>query len=996
MLQPHHFLHAGHSNFWDYSSFYTRSDRPYECKFRLMSRSEGKRLVMNGVANEMRLKLHLPVILSVVMMVLIVSSSFSLLQESAGSVNPRISGGIMASTVQEKNGFREQSVMQPKNFTAINPYLYTAEPAPMGIADYGVGPNGIPYETNRTSYTGTVNISSISTFNSSWPEDSMGFQLNLNLVFINSGNRYVFWVQDVALLNTTSHEIQFLDNIWNSSQSQSGILNSSVSGNGTVGNSGGVGFYYYVPASKPGNLIDLSYPATVVLRMNTTLDSSGSPQVNFSYNDGYGWVTYDRVVFSFANNVGDVPEFQVSGFSYKPDNLPMDAEFIMGGPGGGSDTEDIASSISMMLDYWNGYNYQAVSNAFDFGSNTAEGISNVSIASTPAGESGTPGISAESGPGVLEMAYNTSTTGFLNLSSPNFPSGHLYINTTVVPYENGGANVTLYSGSYDVHLVSGAQKMNFGTVTILPGSVTRITTVSSYWVNFTESGLPPGSYWGVNVSGILKSSTGSSISLLLQNGTYFYNVSTIPGYLAVSNSGKLSISGAPVSIYVKFSQIKYELHVFQSGLLAGTPWYLNISSTEYNFSESDSLVIQLPNGTYQYNYSTPDSIYSGGSGSFRIYGSNITISVSFMKNGNLVVISGVNSTLFLNGEKIPDDKRNFSIYLVPGTYYLVDSAPGFYAYSDFFSISYGSTLTLNITLKAMADYGYLNGTVNSNSAIIRANGIPVAISNGKFNETLPAGRYIISVYGINLAPETYSLTVYEGKETFLNCTTQSSVTFDINGYIQPGTAEILFNGLPATTNTSGYYFIYLPAGLYRVSVTATQYFPESFNLSVNGNSSRDFSLERLPENYTLITSGPVTVESANISLITINSTADSVSINYSSDTNDGTILIYVSLNNLTGSSVSQALSSRVYINGDAVSNYTIAITCNYNVILSMSIRHGDPIITWLLNSTLQPPLHNLSPKSKAISPQDAGAYIALGSLISILIAAVALTRRKLL
>ena len=272
----------------------------------------------------------------------------------------------------------------------------------------------------------------------------------------------------------------------------------------------------------------------------------------------------------------------------------------------------------------------------------------------------------------------------------------------------------------------------------------------------------------------------------------------------------------------------------------------------------------------------------------------------------------------------------------------------------------------------------------------------MAVSNGKFNETLPAGRYVVSMYGDNLTPEIYSLTIYNGKETYLNITTQSSVTFDVQGHIMPGSAEVLFNGLAATTNSSGYYLIYLPTGQYRVSVTAAEYMPESFNLSVNGNNSHDFVLQQLPENYMLTTRGIITIESANISLITVNNTADSVSVSYSSDTSDETILICVSLNNLTGSSVSQALSSRVYINGDAVSNYTVAITGNYTAILSIKINEGDPVITWLLNSTLQAPLGNLTHESKVISPHDMGAYLALGALVVMLTAAVVLTRRKLL
>ena len=128
----------------------------------------------------------------------------------------------------------------------------------------------------------------------------------------------------------------------------------------------------------------------------------------------------------------------------------------------------------------------------------------------------------------------------------------------------------------------------------------------------------------------------------------------------------------------------------------------------------------------------------------------------------------------------------------------------------------------------------------------------------------------------------------------------------------------------------------------------------------------------------------------------VNNTAGSVSVSYSSDTSEGTMLIYVSLNNLTGSSVSQALSSRVYVNGDAISNYTIAISDNYTAILSVNIHNGDPLIIWLLNSSLQAPLPHLNNKSKLISPQDAGEYLALGALVAVLLGAVALTRKRFL
>ncbi|MEM0157794.1 MAG: thermopsin family protease, partial [Thermoplasmataceae archaeon] len=409
-------------------------------------------------------------------------------------------------------------------------------------------------------------------------------------------------------------------------------------------------------------MVTLSYPTTITMGMNASIDTNGYPQVNFSYNDGYGWVTYDRATFTFADSLKKPPAFQISGFSYKPDNLPMDAEFIMGGPGGGSDTEDILSNISMELDYWNGYNYQAVSNAYDFGSNTAEGISNVSIVPISSSESGIPGVWAKSGSGILQMAYNTSTVGFLNLSSPTLSSGVIYAGTTSVLYKNGGANLTLESGTYYVHLVSGARKINFGNITVLPDAVTTITTVPTYWVNFTELGLPSGSSWAINVSGTTEYSAGNTISLLLKNGSYRYTVLSVPGYSAIYNSGELNISGASITVKVEFSLTKYEMHVIQSGLPSGILWYLNISQTIHNSSVGNMISFLLPNGTYLYNFSTPDSIYSGGSGSFRVDGSNVSITVDFLQNGHIVVISSLNSTLYLNGNRIADSKRNCSVY----------------------------------------------------------------------------------------------------------------------------------------------------------------------------------------------------------------------------------------------------------------------------------------------------------------------------------------------
>ena len=59
------------------------------------------------------------------------------------------------------------SVITPAQ-TAVNPYeIYKKEPAPMGIADFGIGPNGVPYSYNTTAFRGTIFLNNLTTYNQS-------------------------------------------------------------------------------------------------------------------------------------------------------------------------------------------------------------------------------------------------------------------------------------------------------------------------------------------------------------------------------------------------------------------------------------------------------------------------------------------------------------------------------------------------------------------------------------------------------------------------------------------------------------------------------------------------------------------------------------------------------------------------------------------------------------------------------------------------------------
>jgi len=81
--------------------------------------------------------------------------------------------------------------------------------------------------------------------------------------------------------------------------------------------------------------------------------------------------------------------------------------------------------------------------------------------------------------------------------------------------------------------------------------------VVAYLARFTETGLPFGTPWFVNITG--QSSlvtTSSSISTLLADGSYSYTVASAnQGYGAPSNS--FAVSGAPVVLTIGFTVVTH-------------------------------------------------------------------------------------------------------------------------------------------------------------------------------------------------------------------------------------------------------------------------------------------------------------------------------------------------------------------------------------------------------------------------------------------------------
>ena len=178
-----------------------------------------------------------------------------------------------------------------------------------------------------------------------------------------------------------------------------------------------------------------------------------------------------------------------------------------------------------------------------------------------------------------------------------------------------------------------------GTVDVIGSTPVSIVFVqTTYSVQFTESGLPAGTEWYVNLTNdtgyvFHGYSTSSTIVFSLVNGTYTLENSTADKIYAPSSySGTLTVSGSSVTLpIVTFSPVKYTVTFSESGLPSGTTWYVNLSNGQSFSSTSDTISFSETNGSYSYTVATSNKIYSPSpySSSFQVNGNSVPESITF-------------------------------------------------------------------------------------------------------------------------------------------------------------------------------------------------------------------------------------------------------------------------------------------------------------------------------------------------------------------------------
>jgi hypothetical protein len=158
---------------------------------------------------------------------------------------------------------------------------------------------------------------------------------------------------------------------------------------------------------------------------------------------------------------------------------------------------------------------------------------------------------------------------------------------------------------YTVSVVSGyTSSPSSGSVTVVgQGQAVAVTFTavapSTYFVTFTEGGLPSGMSWSVTLNGAMLDSTSSAIAFTEPNGTYDYTIGAVPGWTMSQYSGSVTVTGAAANVSVAWTPVTYSVMFSETGLPSGTAWSVTLGGSRLS-STTGTITFTEPNGTYAY------------------------------------------------------------------------------------------------------------------------------------------------------------------------------------------------------------------------------------------------------------------------------------------------------------------------------------------------------------------------------------------------------------
>ncbi|MGC8673270.1 MAG: hypothetical protein ACP5TO_07225, partial [Thermoplasmata archaeon] len=214
------------------------------------------------------------------------------------------------------------------------------------------------------------------------------------------------------------------------------------------------------------------------------------------------------------------------------------------------------------------------------------------------------------------------------------------IGSTTFYSKNNTITFTESNGTYSYSIESSNNKYapldssGIFTVNGKNVSINVIFKLVTYSISFTETGLPYGILWYLNLSNG-QSFKGSEkvITFNETNGTYSYVIGiSNDTYLASPSSGTFNVTGFPVSVSISFSSIKtmiYTIKFFENGLVAGTTWAITLNNVTIN-SMANIIEFNESNGSYTYTIGSINGYTASPSyGTITVNGANVSQTITF-------------------------------------------------------------------------------------------------------------------------------------------------------------------------------------------------------------------------------------------------------------------------------------------------------------------------------------------------------------------------------
>jgi YVTN family beta-propeller protein len=235
-----------------------------------------------------------------------------------------------------------------------------------------------------------------------------------------------------------------------------------------------------------------------------------------------------------------------------------------------------------------------------------------------------------------ESGLPSDTEWWVNLSSgPSFSS-----TSTTLTFSEPNGTYDYMVATADKEYAPAPASGSFG---VSGASVSKSVTFSlvTYTVTFTETDLPTGTEWWVNVTGQPShGSTTATVTLSLSNGTYPYTFATTNKSYQ-SPGGKFTVSGASVSESVTFSLVTYTVTFTETGLPSGMNWTVTLNGVQHA-STTATITFAKPNDTYSFSVgSVTGYTVNLSSGSITVSGAAIHRSVAFTSTSGAATFLGL-------------------------------------------------------------------------------------------------------------------------------------------------------------------------------------------------------------------------------------------------------------------------------------------------------------------------------------------------------------------